>query len=299
MKVEEIKEALYESYSKDLCYYKVQDEWNENNKCFGMCAITALIINDYFGGEICKIHVDEISHYFNVIDNNVVDLTGSQFGKEVDYSNYTVMDREIILTEDTKKRYITLKNRVIVKLLENVNKKIHSCKLCGDLVEKFPNSDTVYLGTDNDIVLIGEAPANNGWRKSGKLWKDINDKILPSGVVLQKLFDIINRNIFETTFIESVKCYPVKRNNLKICSKNCNKFVMSQLNILAPKLVITLGEYATRNVLNFKFDKFSSVVGNVYEVNDYKVLPIYHPSPISPKSYNGNVEIFKKIETFL
>ena len=67
MKVEEIKEALYESYSKDLCYYKVQDEWNE--------------INDYFGGEICKIHVDEISHYFNVIDNNVVDLTGSQFGK--------------------------------------------------------------------------------------------------------------------------------------------------------------------------------------------------------------------------
>lgn len=81
MKVEEIKEVLYESYSKDLCYYKVQDEWNENNKCFGMCAITALIINDYFGGEICKIYVDEISHYFNVIDNNVVDLTGSQFGK--------------------------------------------------------------------------------------------------------------------------------------------------------------------------------------------------------------------------
>ena len=74
---------------------------------------------------------------------------------------------------------------------------------------------------------------------------------------------------------------------------------MSQLNIFAPKLVITLWEYATRNVLNFKYDKFSSVVGNVYEVNDYKVLPIYHPSPISPKSYNGNVEIFKKIETFL
>ena len=73
---------------------------------------------------------------------------------------------------------------------------------------------------------------------------------------------------------------------------------MSQLNIFAPKLVITLGEHATRNVLNFKYDKFYSVVGNVYEVNDYKVLPIYHSSPISPKNYNRNVEIFKKIETF-
>ena len=49
---------------------------------------------------------------------------------------------------------------------------------------------------------------------------------------------------------------------------------MSQLNIFAPKLVITLGEYATRNVLNFKYDKFYSVVGNVYEVNDYKVFII-------------------------
>ena len=55
--------------------------WSSDNKCFVMYEITDLVINDYFGGEICKIHVDEISHYFNVIDNNVVDLTGSQFGK--------------------------------------------------------------------------------------------------------------------------------------------------------------------------------------------------------------------------
>ena len=32
-----------------------------------------------------------------------------------------------------------------------------------------------------------------------------------------------------------------------------------------------------------------------YEVNGYKILPIYHPSPISPKSYKGNVPIFEKL----
>ncbi len=42
-----------------------------------------------------------------------------------------------------------------------------------------------------------------------------NGKVLPSGVVLQKLFDIIDRNIFETTFLEAVKCYPLIRKNLK------------------------------------------------------------------------------------
>lgn len=51
--------------------------------------------------------------------------------------------------------------------------------------------------------------------KSHKLWTDINGDILPSGIVLQKLFNIIDRDIFETTFLESVKFYPIERKNLK------------------------------------------------------------------------------------
>lgn len=65
MNIENIQKSLLECYSKDLYYPKVQDNWNENNKCIGKCAITSLIINDYFDGDICKLHVDGISHYFN------------------------------------------------------------------------------------------------------------------------------------------------------------------------------------------------------------------------------------------
>lgn len=72
--------------------------------------------------------------------------------------------------------------------------------------------------------------------------------------------------------------------------------MLEQLKILKPKLIITLGEFPTRNLLDFKFDKFAEVVGNIYEVNGYKILPIYHPSPISPKSYKGNVPIFEKLK---
>jgi uracil-DNA glycosylase family 4 len=293
--IKNIQKVLLECYSKDLCYPKVQCDWNENNRCFGMCAITSLIINDYFGGDICKIYVDGISHYFNLIENNIVDLTKDQFNREMDYKDYKIMDREKILTDDTKNRYVTLKARLINKLLRQVDKKVYSCKSCDKLVDKFPDDVTVFLGKDNDIVLVGEAPANNGWRKSHKLWIDLNGKVLPSGLVLQKLFDIIDRNIFETTFLESVKCYPLERKNLKTCSSNCKNIMLEQLKILNPKLIITLGEFPTRNLLDFKFNKFADVVGKIYEVNDYKILPIYHPSPISPKSYTGNIPIFEKL----
>ncbi len=296
MNIKNIQKVLLECYSKDLCYPKVQCDWNENNRRFGMCAITSLIINDYFGGDICKIYVDGISHYFNLIENNIVDLTKSQFNREIDYKDYKIIDRQKILTDDTKNRYITLKARLINKLLRQVDKKVYSCKSCDKLVDKFPDDATVFLGKDNDIVLVGEAPANNGWRKSHKLWTDLNGRVLPSGLVLQKLFDIIDRNIFETTFLESVKCYPLERKNLKTCSSNCKNIMLEQLKILNPKLIITLGEFPTRNLLDFKFNKFADVVGKIYEVNNYKILPIYHPSPISPKSYKGNVPIFERLK---
>jgi len=67
MNIDELSKILYLCYSKELCYPKIKENWNKNNKYFGMCAITSLVVNDYFGGKICKIYVDGISHYFNFL----------------------------------------------------------------------------------------------------------------------------------------------------------------------------------------------------------------------------------------
>ncbi len=299
MDMKAIQKALSECYTKELCDSKVSEDWAESNKCFEMCAITTLIVQDYFGGKIGKIHVNGVRHYFNILNDQVVDLTDSQFVREIDYTDYEIMNRDQILIEERKQRYESLKKRLIKKLLTKVDERVHGCKNCGKLVEKFPNDATVYLGKNHDIVLVGEAPANNGWRKSHKLWCDVNGKVLPSGVILQRLFDIIDRNIFDTTFLESVKCYPLERKSLKICSKNCKDIMLEQLKILNPKLVITLGEFPTRNILDFKFNKFGDVVGKLYEVDGFKVLPIYHPSPISPKGYKGNLPVFMKLKEYM
>ena len=66
--------------------------------------------------------------------------------------------------------------------------------------------------------------------------------------------------------------------------------------LLKPKIILSLGDAATKTILNIKYKKFSDVVGNEYELDGMKVIPIYHPSPISPKSYVGNVDIFNEIK---
>ena len=89
--------------------------------------------------------------------------------------------------------------------LEYIDKQIHNCNLCGEMVEKFPNNKTVSQGNNDDIVILGEAPANNGWRKSGVAWYDVNHKLLPSGVVMQKLLDILDIKLEDTYFLETIK----------------------------------------------------------------------------------------------
>lgn len=112
MSIQELSKKLSLCYSKELCYPKVKDKWNDNNRYFGMCAITALVVNDYFGGKICKIYVDGISHYFNLINNKVIDLTARQFENQIDYSKYEIINRNIIMTENTQKRYNMLKSKL-------------------------------------------------------------------------------------------------------------------------------------------------------------------------------------------
>lgn len=180
--------------------------------------------------------------------------------------------------------------------LEEIDKQIYNCNLCEDMVEKFPNSTTVSKGRKKDIVILGEAPANNGWRKSGVAWYDIKHKLLPSGVVLQKLLDIINLKIEDTYFLEAIKCFPKNRKYLKKCNNNCKKYLLQQLDIINPKVVLALGDSATKSILDIKYKNFSEVIGKEFCINNIMIIPIYHPSPISPKSYSGNLEIFKKLK---
>lgn len=143
MELDKLETILNSLYSKETCYPECRNQWNDDNKTLGHCAIVALIINDYFGGYICKIKVDY--HYFNLIDGEIVDLTSGQFkNNNISYSDYIIKTREdVLMNEDTKKRYEILKLKVKLSLIDE---KIHNCNMCLEMIEKFPNSKTVSFG---------------------------------------------------------------------------------------------------------------------------------------------------------
>ena len=45
-----------------------------------------------------------------------------------------------------------------------------------------------------------------------------------------------------------------------------------------------------------KIKNFSNYVGKHFKIFNKTIIPIYHCSPVNPKSYVGNVEIFKAIK---
>lgn len=289
-----LKDLLRKCYSIDTAYPGSICYYNEHDVSYGHCAIAALICYERFGGKIGKIKIDNGSHYFNIIDDSIIDLTKEQFEYEVDYSNYIIKDyNDILNNSDTRRRYLILKMKL---LLLGVDLDISKCNLCLDMVEHFPSSKTVSIGENKDIVILGEAPANNGWRKSGIAWYDVNKKLLPSGVVMQKLLDILNIKLDDTFFLEAIKCYPKDRKYLDKCGNNCRKYLLRQLDIINPKVVLVLGDAAFKAILDVKYKKFSEVVGREFMLDNIKIIPIYHPSPISPLSLKGNIPIFEKLK---
>lgn len=94
--------------------------WTPHNPSSGQCAVSALVLQDYCGGEIRRCVVAGTPHYFNRIDDQVVDSTAAQFGTvAIDYDTATVRSRHRILRHaDTRRRYELLKGRVERFLVE-------------------------------------------------------------------------------------------------------------------------------------------------------------------------------------
>ncbi len=80
-------------------------------KSAGQCSVSAMLIQDYFGGEVRKIHVGKIAHFFNFIDGTIIDSTADQFDCEINYDNFITISPDFY-EEETWQRYNILKERV-------------------------------------------------------------------------------------------------------------------------------------------------------------------------------------------
>ena len=126
MQDNQLEDVLYhyftQLWSADTCY--TPDLWSSENPALGQCVPTVLIIQDNYGGEIKRGTVHLIdgrteSHYWNIINNQIVDITIVQYGDKIIKvtprsdmpEGFSTLRGFVLANADTKRRYDLLKKK--------------------------------------------------------------------------------------------------------------------------------------------------------------------------------------------
>ena len=146
--IDDFKDALRRSWTAETCSPSWREKWRPDNPSAGQCAITALLVNDYLGGEIMRCMTEDGSHYYNLMYGSIVlDFTEEQFGgKTPDYRSGEPRTREYLLSNaDTAQRYELLKS--------NFEKSIKDFSIADDILDE-DSTETHNLFTENSNETI-------------------------------------------------------------------------------------------------------------------------------------------------
>lgn len=184
--------------------------------------------------------------------------------------------------------------------MKDIEHQIENCNLCGNL----PKLTDVYMQIGKTrFIIIGESPAKDGWIESKRAFYNTSGKLQASGRVLEKLLNNIGLTISDIYFTECCKCIIENRKKLEECSKKCKTILFGQLENIPCDIILTMGLHPTQVLLNKKIKRFSDFVGKEFSVminkKHFTLIPMYHPSPLNPKGYKGNIPIFERLKGHL
>jgi hypothetical protein len=118
----EVEQAVRASWGRDTCDPADLADWRPDNPSRGQCGVTALVLNDLFGGELVlgEVRVDGVRagvHYWNRFGFGVeVDLTRAQFRAEEIVTAPRVLTRPEEPPRRCREQYELLRARVFAKL---------------------------------------------------------------------------------------------------------------------------------------------------------------------------------------
>lgn len=161
---------------------------------------------------------------------------------------------------------MTIKTTQLNQLKEEVSK----CKGC--LLCETRNNIVFSDGCENaPIMFIGEAPGKNEDEqglpfvgRAGKLLR----KYLEEVGYLKENFYIAN----------TLKCRPPEnRKPTKEEKLACEKFLLKQIEIVNPKIVVLVGATALESFIKTKIT-ITKARGEIFEINKKLFVPVFHPS---------------------
>ncbi|MDO8987848.1 MAG: uracil-DNA glycosylase [Coriobacteriia bacterium] len=124
---------------------------------------------------------------------------------------------------------------------------------------------------DATVMLVGEAPGRNedltGQPFVGAAGKLLDELLAHAGLVRE---DVYIANI--------LKCRPPGNRNPKLVEvETCTPFLAAQIQLVDPELVVTLGNFATRLMLDTR-EGITTLRGQVALVQGRCVYPVFHPA---------------------
>jgi DNA polymerase len=170
------------------------------------------------------------------------------------------------------------------QLNENFHKlclEAQNCRKCPDLTGRIAVLSELNGNLAPKVFFLAEAPGRQGGNRTRTPFS--GDK---SGANFQILLDSINLRREEIFITNSALCNPhtatgANRKPSKTEIKNCSGFLRKTIEIINPKIIVTLGGVALEALKMIEYHQFTLKL-NAAEILDWNariLLPLYHPSP--------------------
>lgn len=123
---------------------------------------------------------------------------------------------------------------------------------------------------DAEIMFIGEAP---GWHED----QQGRPFVGPAGKYLDELLASINLNREQVYITNVIKCRPQgNRDPLPTEMLNCRKWLERQIELIHPRMIVTLGRYSM--ALFFPGKSISKIHGTALKQDGVIYFAMYHPA---------------------
>jgi uracil-DNA glycosylase family 4 len=176
--------------------------------------------------------------------------------------------------------------------LTALNEEIARCQLC-EIAKTRTHAVPGEGAEDAEILFIGEGP---GWHED----QQGRPFVGPAGKYLDDLLSSINLDRSQVYIANVIKCRPPgNRDPLPTEINNCSRWLDRQIELIRPKIIVTLGRYSMAKF--FPGKTISKIHGTAQKWNDIVCFAMYHPAAaLHQQSLRNTIEEdMKKIPSLL
>lgn len=178
--------------------------------------------------------------------------------------------------------------------------KAQNCRRCEAMCDKTAVLSELNGNLRPKVFFVAEAPGRQGADRTRRPFS--GDK---SGANFQILLDSIGLQREEIFITNTVLCSPraasgANRKPSRREIKNCADFLINTINLIDPKIIVTLGSVALEALKSIEYHQIilRTDAGKIFRWNARRLVPLYHPSPQTVASHrrmHEQLEDFKAV----